>query len=138
MGKYIDRKDIIDVDDKYATVTAAVATGATTPTRTTVLTLQSKPGKSSYLYFLGNAIQAGGEAYVTFRLLINGASYYPYDGTLNQWADPSSNIELPIQYEIPVGSKVEIVADNSDTGNTYSATARIRIAYVDFQNNSSL
>lgn len=132
MPRKIPNTAIIDYDEKYATATAAVAASASVPTRTTILTLQVKPGKQAWLQFLGNAVQAGGDTFMTFRLLVNRSPYYPFDGSLNQWAPPESNFDLPVAYELPTSCEVQIVVDNSDASNTYTGTGRIRIVYTDF------
>lgn len=129
MSRQIDKSQIIDYDEIYASATAA--TNATT----TILTLQLKPGKQPVLLFVGNAIAAGGEPYVTFQLQVNRAPYYPFDGSLNQWAPPESNYDLTVPYLLSTSSEVRVVAINSDTVNTYAATARVKIGYIDFPSN---
>lgn len=126
MGRQIQPQEIIDYDEKYATVSATA--GATT----TILTFQCKPGKKPFLKFLGNAVAAGGGNYVTFQLQVNRSAFYPFDGSLNQWAPPESNYDLPVPYELPTSSEVRVVAINSDGSNAYDSTARIRIVYIDF------
>lgn len=126
-NRYLDKTKIIDYDEYYATVTAA--TSATT----VVFSAQVKPGKIPWLAFISNAIQAGGGDQVTFRLLINGSAWYPFDGTLNQWAPPESNFDLAVPYILPTGCSVKVIAINADAANTYAATARVRIIYTDFE-----
>jgi hypothetical protein len=127
--RYLDKTKVIDYDEYYATVTAA--TSATTR----VFKNTVKPGKQPWLSFISNAIQAGGGDLVTFRLLVNGSPWYPFDGSLNQWAPPESNYDLPVPYILPTGCTVEVIAINSDASNTYAATARVRIFYTDFEVN---
>lgn len=127
MGRPFQRERVIDYDEKYLTVTAATAA------ETTVFAFQVKPGKQPWLAFVGNAIQAGGGDLVTFVLRVNRANFYPFDGSLNQWAPPESNFDLPVPYELPVGCEVSVVAINADSGTTYAATARIKIFYTDFE-----
>lgn len=126
MSRYPDKNQIIDYDEKYATVTAAVSAD------TEIVRFQVKPGKKAYLSFVGNAVDSAGVNSVTFILQVNRGNFYPFDGSLNQWAPPESNYDLPAPYEIPTGSEVRVIARNSSGSTTYSATARIRIIYTDF------
>lgn len=134
MGKQINRENIIDYDEKYATVTAAVATAGPIPVETEIFNFRVKPGKKPYLSFVANSVQAGGGDFITFVLKINNSPFYPFDGSLNQWAPPESNYDLPVPFELPVGCTVSVVARNSDTSTTYASTARVRIVYIDFEN----
>ena len=126
MGRQIQRSEIIDYDETYNTLSAVHA--ATTE----IFSFQTKPGKKPYLIFVGNAISSGGGSFVKFRLQVNRANFYPFDGSLNQWAPPESNYDIPVPLELPVSCSVRVVAENSDPTNDYDATARIRIVYVDF------
>lgn len=137
-NRYLDKSRIIDYDEKYATVTAAVAASATSPTITEIFKFQAKPGKIPWLTFIGNAIQAGGGDYVTFRLQINRSDYYPFDTSLNQWAPPESNYNLEVPYILPTGCEIRVIAVNSDTAATYAATARVRVSYTDFSTTADL
>lgn len=127
MGRQIDRSEIIDYDEKYETVTAA------SEATTEILSFRCKPGKKPYLIFLGNAISSGGGDYVKFQLQVNRGPFHPFAGDLNQWAPPESNYELPVPYELPVGSEVRVVAISTGSAGTYSATARVKVVYVDFE-----
>ncbi len=126
MGRQIQRSEIIDYDETYNTVSAV--NSATTE----IMSLQLKPGKRPYLIFVGNAISSGGGNVVKFKLQVNQADFYPFDGTLNQWAPPESNYDIPVPLELPTSCSVRVVAVNSDATNSYDATARVRIVYVDF------
>ncbi len=128
MGRQLNDSEIIDYDERYETVTAAVS--ATTDV---IAAFRVKPGKKAWLKFLGNNVQAGGADKITFRFLVNNVPYYPFDGSLNQWADPQSNFNLPVTLELPTSCTVGVSATNSDSGVTYTATARIKIVYSDFE-----
>lgn len=127
MGRQIQRSEIIDYDETYATVSATA--GSTTE----IFRFQVKPGKKPWLSFIANNIAPGGGNYVTFKLQVNRADFYPFNGSLNQWAPPESNYDLPVPYELPTSCEVRVVAVNSDAVNAYDATARIRIVYTDFE-----
>ncbi len=126
MPRYVDKNLFIDYDEKYATASALHA--ATTE----LFRFRVKPGKAAWLTFTSNAIQAGGGDLVTFKLLVNGAPFYPFDGTLNQWAPPESNYDLAVPYELPVGCEISVIATNSDLASDFAATARVRVSYTDF------
>lgn len=125
-------KPIIDYQDLYsnATVTAAAGTAGNAPV--TVIADRVRVGKRAFLAKLGNAVQAGGESYITFRVLLNGSRLWPYDGSQNQWGDPANLQDLPSRLELSQGALIQIRCDNSDPSNSYVATARLFIEYEDF------
>jgi hypothetical protein len=125
-------KPVTDYQDLYnsAAVTASAGTDGNAPV--TVVSDRVRVGSRAFLAKLGNAIQAGGENYVTFRLLLNGSRLWPYDGSQNQWGDPANLQDLPARLELPQGAMIQIQCDNSDPSNAYVATARLFIEYEDF------
>lgn len=125
-------KPIIDYQDIYnnASVTASAGTAGNAPV--TVISDRIRIGKRAFLSKLGNAVQAGGENYITFRLLLNGSRLWPYDGSQNQWGDPANLQDLPSRLELSQGAMIQIQCDNSDGANAYVATARLFIEYEDF------
>lgn len=118
---------VFDGADPYASV--AVAPSAR---NTIVLSERIPVGVKAFIRALGNAVQAGGESSLTFRLKFNGQRVYPYDGSLNQWGDPSQLQNLPARIPVAQGTIVSVECDNSDAANTWTATARVWLEYEQF------
>lgn len=125
-------KPVVDFQDIYSSGNVIANAGIAGNAPVTIASDRTRVGKRVFLSKLGNAVSPGGDAYVTFRLLINGSRFWPYDGSNNQWGDPSNLQDMPFRIELPQGALVEIKCDNSDTTNQYEATARIFIEYEDF------
>jgi hypothetical protein len=90
-------------------------------------------GRQCYVLFIGNAAGVGGEAVLTFRVLVNGIPLPPYDGTINQWADPARVDTSTLLFAaIPCesGDKVQIMAKNSDNTTDWPATGRLLGVYT--------
>jgi len=129
----IRSRPIVDFDDKYLSANIPVNAGNGTIAPGTVLSFNTRTGKQAFLTKLGNAVQAGGESSITFRVLVNGARLHPYDGSQNQWGDPSLLQGLPVRIALPQNALIKIECDNSDTANIWTATARVFVEYEDFE-----
>lgn len=112
----------IDPVEAYGTVT--VEAGATQE----LCSIRIRTGCRARLYAIGNGVQAGGESSVRFQLLQGDAPVIPYDGSVNQWGDPSSPPVVRGEIYFAQGSLVKIVAVNSG-GSSYDATGRIMVDY---------
>lgn len=123
----IRKREVIDFDDQYNTIDAAADTADQA-----VVSFRTKTGKRPYLVALGNGIGAGGAALVTFRLLQNKQRIYPYDGSLNQWGDPTNLQRLIKRIELGQNALIEVMVDNADPANTFESTARLLVEYEDF------
>lgn len=128
----IRSKPIVDSEDVYVTATVPLKSGNLTDTAIFKLTsFYTKLHRKGFIRALGNAVAAGGEGQVTFRLLINGGRVYPYDGSQSQWGVPSLMEDLPQRIPVPAGALVEVQADNADTANDWEATVRVWMEYED-------
>lgn len=126
----IQQTPIVDKEDQYRTLTVPAKSGNMTDTAPfKLLSFTTRHGRRGYIRSLGNAVAAGGESVLTFRLLFNGAFQYPYDGSQDQWGDPAHMQDLPQRIEVPQGTLVEVQVDNSDPTDDFAATARIWMDY---------
>ena len=132
MRVQIQSAPIRDIDNKYASVSVPAGSGNNTSVVIKkILSFQTRFGCRGYIRSIANAVQSGGETFVTFRLLINGAWQAPYDAVQDQLSDPANPIDLPERIPVPQGSLVEIQVDNSDVA-AWIATARVIVDYEDF------
>lgn len=131
----VHQKPVVDRDDRIGTVNVA-ASGVATPVvwgDTGLNYFRTRTGRRARLTFLGNAVDPGGESFITFHVLVNGAKLLPpYDSftqalgeTFNGWA----SLSLPV--ELPQNAMVQVIADNSDSANAYNVYNRVRIEYED-------
>jgi hypothetical protein len=128
----ISTRPVIDFDDQYASASVSANAGNNVVAPATIISFRTKTGKKAFLTKIGNAVQAGGESFITFRLLQNKARIYPYDGSQNQWGDPAWLQPLPYRIELPSNALIEITCDNSDAAIAYIATARVFIEYENY------
>lgn len=97
-----------------------------------ILTLNLKWGKRAFITHVGNSVNtSGGLGNITFQVMKNGSTFYPYGPNLNQWADPSLGTEIP-RREVEQGSVLTIVASNASATTAYDCSGRIKIEYEDF------
>lgn len=119
-------------EDAYSSASVVASAGNNVVAPVKVVSFRVQVGRRAYIRALGNVVAAGGEAFVTFRLLFNGARQHPYDGSQNQWGDPALLQDLPRWLPVPAGALVEVECANSDAANAYTATARVWVEYEDF------
>lgn len=134
---FINQKKVVDVDDVTATASILANTTATklTFSKNNAAFLVTRVGRRGRLVHVGNAVDAGGEAVLTFHILVNGTriGFQPYDSfqqAMGLTYDGQNRIAVPI--DLPQGAYIEIAVDNSSLTTAYSAYARLRIEYEDF------
>lgn len=134
MRSEIVTKPVIDIEDIYprsVDIPALSGDGATQPP-VVIASKRLKMGCKAFLRALGNAVQPGGETYLTFQIRVNGAALYPYDGSNNQWGDPALLQDIPQRVDLGQGALLEVVLFNSHATDTFSATARVWVDYENF------
>ncbi len=127
MEVIVHQKPVVDFDDKVAQVTVAASA-----VDTEILTFRTRTGRRARLVGFAFARDSGGEAYVTVRLLSNGAEVYSYGSSVNQWSDPANINRLPVPVDLPQNAYIQVVASNSNTTDGYATTARVQVEYEDF------
>lgn len=127
MQIHLLRSTIIGTEDQLSN--ASILASASNQV---ILTVNLGMGKRCFVTHVGASVNtAGGLGQITFQLLKNGSTLYPYGPNQNQWADPSLGTEIP-RFEVEQGSKLEVVASNADASNAYDCSARIKVEYEDF------
>lgn len=138
---YISPKPPVDFDDKVfqaTVVAAATLTPLVLQDGSGLTFFRTRTGRRARLIFVGNAVQPGGEAAITFHIYVNGnpLMYPPYDRfkqalgeTYNGWANVSVDIPLP------ENAMIQVMADNSDDTSPdedWIVDARLRVVYEEF------
>lgn len=116
---------IIDLDDRYANITAAASTNDQV-----VLSFYAKPGKIARIVAFRNTVDAAGIANTTWHLLVNLARIEFYGNNVNQWGSPEQDVFIPVPKDIPMGAQITVTVDNS-LGSTFGVYARVIVAYFD-------
>ncbi len=131
---FIHQKKVLDSDDKRA---SALIPKGTTGTKLVfddgTTFLRTRNGYKARLAFVGNAVDAGGESFVVFTILINGnpvKEFRKFQQALGETFDPQSRMAVPT--DLPQMGLVEVIADNTSdasTGTDYNAFIRLRVEY---------
>lgn len=134
---FIRQKAVVDSDDKVFTGSATANTNGTKLTcsdssRTHIIT---RTGRKARLVFVSNDAGSGGDAYLTFHIYVNGnpiqsAPYNSFSLSVGETYNPSGRMSVPV--DLPQGALIEVLVDNSDAANAYTATVRLRVEYEDF------
>lgn len=136
---FIDQRPVLDVDDKGGQSSALVANGADSAW-TDILTLRTRTGRQARMTLVANAVDPGSEAYMVFRILVNGVviadeTYSEFGatkaGALGITYDPGQRMVSP--RDLPQNAYVQMQAKllNTSSATTYKAYGRVRIEYVD-------
>lgn len=140
---HIAGKPVIDSDDLYCT--GAIAGAGTGVVIDNTLypsggfwpgSFRTRCGKQGFITAIRNAVSAGGAAYATFHLLVDGVRVHSqpakgFGSFPNQLGDPSQDTYLSVRIPVGQGSTVQVTGDNSDS-SSYDFTARVLIEYEDF------
>lgn len=132
---YVYPNRVVDSDDKTATVNAVASTNGQKLVFDSdgQTFFRTRTGRRARLAFVGNAVDSGGETYITFHIYSNGnllrAPYNSFQQALGETFKGSERLQVPI--ELPQNAMIEITVDNTDT-NAYHAFARLRVEYEEF------
>ena len=136
---FIDQRAVVDVDDLGGQSAALTANGSDSAW-TNVLTCRTRTGRDARLSLVANAVDSGSEAYMLFRVLVNGVpiadplySLFGSNiiGAVGSTFDPGQRMVRPVG--LPQNAYVQIQAKLQNTGSatTYKAYTRTRVEYVD-------
>lgn len=131
---YLYSKRVYDFDDVNGQVNALASTNdqKIVFANNGLTYIRTRTGRKARLAFVGNAVDAGGEPYITFHIVVNGAKARPpYDSfqlALGVTYDGSDRLQVPV--DLPQNAMVEVIVDNSNA-SAFNAYIRIRIEYED-------
>jgi hypothetical protein len=139
----IASKPVVDSDDLYITGSVSASGSGVLLDNTLYPSggfwpagFRTRHGKQGYIVGIRNAVSAGGSAYATFHLLLDGVRAHSqpakaYGSFPNQLGDPAQDTYLPVRIPVGQGQLVQATADNSDGSNAYDFTVRVLIEYED-------
>ena len=133
---FIRQKQTVDFDDKVASISVA-ASAQLTPLAfidTGLTYFRTRTGRRAFLAWIGNDVDAGGQAYITFHIYVNGNPIQktPFNSFTQSIGETyNGHDQMAIKVPLPENALIEIRADNSDPVNAYGAYARLRVEYED-------
>lgn len=126
------RAQAIDRDDKVASASIAASTTTKLTFSDGTTNFRTRTGRKGRLTFVGNDVDAGGETYLTFSILVNGARISDpllssFQQAIGETFDPSSSLSVPL--ELPQNALIEVSVTNSNGSTAYNAFIRLRVEY---------
>lgn len=114
-------KGVVVDRDVFAKINVAASANGTE-----IVNFRARTGFKTKIY-IGNDVDAGGDAYVTLHLEVNRSRVYPWDAFTIAAGVTYDERTLSGPIEVPQGAEVRIIADNSDSANGYNVTCRVKV-----------